>query len=129
MQSLPLSAVTERLTALGVPEELAGPFWNAVKDNITVLSDLDGWWRLVSEGAEPVVAPEDEEFVATALSLLPPAPHDETTWSTWTGAVKTATGRKGRGLFMPLRKALTGMDHGPEMATLLPVLQKIPSSL
>ncbi|KFI30326.1 glutamate--tRNA ligase [Haematobacter massiliensis] len=129
VQSLPLSAVTERLTALGVPEELAGPFWNAVKDNITVLSDLDGWWRLVSEGAEPVVAPEDEEFVATALSLLPPGPHDETTWSTWTGAVKTATGRKGRGLFMPLRKALTGMDHGPEMATLLPVLQKIPSSL
>ena len=129
VQSLPLSAVKERLAAIGVPEEMAAPFWNAVKDNITVLADLDGWWKLVSEGAEPVVAPEDEEFVATALSLLPPAPHDETTWGTWTGAVKAATGRKGRGLFMPLRKALTGMDHGPEMATLLPVLQKIPTNL
>jgi len=46
-------------------------------------------------------------------------------WGTWTAAVKEATGRKGRGLFMPLRKALTGMAHGPDMAALLPLLKVI----
>jgi glutamyl-tRNA synthetase len=36
--------------------------------------------------------------------------------------VKEQTGAKGKGLFMPLRRALTGMDHGPEMGPLLPLI-------
>jgi glutamyl-tRNA synthetase len=39
--------------------------------------------------------------------------------------VKEATGRKGRALFMPLRKALTGQSHGPDMSAVLPLLQNI----
>ena len=54
--------------------------------------------------------------------LLPPAPWDENTWPAWTNAVKTKTGRKGKELFMPLRLALTGADHGPEMKVLLPMI-------
>ena len=77
------------------------------------------------DGAEPVIDPEDAEFVAQALALLPPRPWTAATWGEWTGAVKAATGRKGKGLFMPLRKALTGMDHGPEMAALMPLLQVV----
>ena len=77
------------------------------------------------DGAEPVVAPEDAEFVAEAMQLLPAPPYDAEAWGDWTQAVKAATGRKGRGLFMPLRKALTGMDHGPEMADLMPLLQRV----
>jgi glutamyl-tRNA synthetase len=56
---------------------------------------------------------------------LPDAPFDAETWGQWTSAVKAETGRKGRGLFMPLRKALTGMQHGPDMSALLPLLQVI----
>jgi glutamyl-tRNA synthetase len=41
--------------------------------------------------------------------------------------VKAATGRKGKGLFRPLRLALTGRESGPEMADLLPLLQKLPA--
>lgn len=125
VQSLPFDAVRARIAALGVPGDVAEAFWNAVKDNITVLSDLDGWWRLLSEGAEPVIADEDREFVAQALALLPPQPFAAGTWGEWTARVKEETGRKGRGLFMPLRKALTGQEHGPDMATLLPLLRKI----
>ena len=44
------------------------------------------------------------------------------TWKTWTDAVKAATGAKGKGLFMPLRLALTGVDHGPELGSLLPLI-------
>ncbi|MGR3387062.1 MAG: hypothetical protein ACU0DB_08780, partial [Paracoccus sp. (in: a-proteobacteria)] len=39
--------------------------------------------------------------------------------------VKQATGRKGKGLFMPLRKAVTGQAHGPEMAEVMPLLQVV----
>jgi glutamyl-tRNA synthetase len=80
---------------------------------------------LFRDGAEPVIVDEDREFVAQAMALLPEGPHDAKTWGKWTSAVKEATGRKGKGLFMPLRKALTGQAHGPEMAQVLPLLQVI----
>ena len=59
------------------------------------------------------------------MTLLPEGPFDGDTWSAWTGAVKAATGRKGRGLFMPLRLALTGQRHGPDMGSLMPLLQVV----
>ena len=80
---------------------------------------------MFSVGAEPVIADEDKEFVAEALALLPEGEFDESTWSTWTAAVKEQTGRKGKGLFMPLRLALTGKPHGPDMAAVLPLLQVV----
>ncbi len=126
VQALPFAAVQVRIAALGVPAELAERFWNVAKGNITVLNDLGAWWQLCRDGAEPAVAPEDAEFVAQALSLLPPPPYGPEAWADWTARVKEATGRKGRGLFMPLRRALTGQDHGPEMAELMPLLQKRP---
>ena len=57
-----------------------------------------------------------------AAELLPQEPYDETTWGAWTGALKERTGRKGRALFLPLRKALTGEEHGPDMKALLPLI-------
>lgn len=127
-QHLPYDAVRERIAALGVPDDLAERFWSVARQNITRLDDLGEWWTLMRDGAEPVIAPEDAEFVVQALAMLPPRPWTETTWSEWTNAVKAATGRKGKGLFMPLRKALTGMDHGPEMGELMPLLQRVPAA-
>ena len=127
-QHLPYDAVRERIAALGVPDDIAERFWSVARQNITRLDDLGEWWTLMRDGAEPVIAPEDAEFVVQALAMLPPRPWTETTWSEWTNAVKAATGRKGKGLFMPLRKALTGMDHGPEMGELMPLLQRVPAA-
>ncbi|KGJ16880.1 glutamate--tRNA ligase [Paracoccus sanguinis] len=124
-QNLPLSAVADRLAALGVPDDLAPAVWEVARHNITRLDEVEGWWTLMRDGADPVIDPEDAEFVAEALALLPPRPWTAATWGEWTGAAKAATGRKGKGLFMPLRKALTGMDHGPEMASLMPLLQVV----
>ena len=125
LQTLPLSAVSQQVAALGVPDELADRFWTVCRDNIETLNDLDAWWAMCRDGAEPAIEPEDKAFVAEAMALLPEGPFDDQTWSTWTATVKEATGRKGRGLFMPLRKALTGQAHGPEMAVLMPLLQVI----
>ncbi len=126
VSGLPYSAVADRLADLGVPEDLRPRFWEVLRENITVLDDLAGWWKLLAEGATPDVAPEDAEFVAQALAMLPPPPYDNTAWSDWTAAVREATGRKGKGLFMPLRKALTGQAHGPDMADLMPLMQVVP---
>jgi glutamyl-tRNA synthetase len=97
------------------------------RGNITVLDDLGEWWTLIRDGAEPAVDAADQAFVAEALALLPPRPWSDATWGEWTGAVKAATGRKGKDLFMPLRKALTGRARGPEMADLMPLLHKVPA--
>ncbi len=125
LQSLPLADVADAVAEAGVPADLAEPFWAMARENITTLADLKGWWELCRDGAEPLIADEDRDFIAEAIALLPDGPFDGETWGTWTKAVKEATGRKGKGLFMPLRKALTGMERGPEMAALLPLLQVI----
>lgn len=124
-QHLPFDAVRARIAGMGVPDDLAERFWRVASHNITKLDDLADWWVIFSEGAEPVIDPEDAEFVAQALTLLPPPPYTDTSWADWTAAVKDATGRKGKGLFMPLRKALTGQAHGPEMSDLMPLLQVV----
>jgi len=122
---LPYEAVAEEVRALGVPDAIAEHFWTVARENITTLADLEGWWTLCRDGAEPVVDEDDREMIATAMALLPEPPYTSETWGQWTTAVKEATGRKGKGLFMPLRKALTGMDHGPDMSSLMPLLQKV----
>ncbi|GEO80727.1 glutamate--tRNA ligase [Pararhodospirillum oryzae] len=96
--------------------------WAVLHANLTRLDELPAWLAVIDGTIEPVRAPEDEDFLARAAACLPAAPWDETTWKAWTGAVKAATGRGGRALFRPLRLALTGLDHGPEMAALLPLM-------
>ena len=127
LQTRPYEAVADQIAALGVPSELGAQFWQVARENITRLDDLGAWWALCRDGAAPDIAPEDAEFVAQALTLLPPPPYGPDAWSDWTSAVKAATGRKGKGLFMPLRKALTGQAHGPDMSALMPLLQRIPA--
>jgi len=126
LHALPFEAVADDVAALGVPADLAPKFWDVVHENITVRDDMAEWWAFFRDGAAPVIADEDRAFVAQAYALLPDPPYDETTWAAWTAAVKAATGRKGRGLFMPLRKALTGRARGPEMAGVMALLQVPP---
>ena len=127
-QALPFAAVAERIAALGVPEAKARDFWAVASQNITRLDDLAEWADLVLNGATPLVDPDDADFVAEALKLLPAQPFGPESWGEWTAAVKAATGRKGKSLFMPLRKALTGRADGPDMAHLMPLLSAVPGA-
>jgi len=125
LQRQPLSVVKPHLDAIGVPADVQEQFWAVASQNIEVMNDIDAWWALCRDGAEPVIADEDRDFVAQAMTMLPAQPWDASTWTAWVNAVKEATGRKGKGLFMPLRRALTGMDHGPDMGALLPLLRNV----
>ena len=126
LQGLDSAAMADEIAALGVPADLAAQFWQVMRDNITTRADLAPWWALCRDGAQPVIAEDDRTFVAQAMALLPEGPFDGGTWGAWTAAVKEATGRKGKALFMPLRLALTGQASGPNMGDLMPLLQKIP---
>jgi glutamyl-tRNA synthetase len=99
--------------------DLGEAFWNAVRANVALVGEAAEWAKVVQGPVTPVV--EDADFLARARDLLPAA-IDGTTWKSWTEAVKTETGAKGRALFMPLRQAITGLDHGPEMGAMLPLI-------
>ena len=101
--------------------DLGQGFWDAVRPNLGKFADVKDLARLVNGPVTPIIA--DPAFAAAALELLP-AEIGADGWSVWTGAVKEKTGAKGKALFMPLRQAVTGMDHGPDMAALLPLIDR-----
>lgn len=118
LQTLSFDDVSARLGALGIGGDAT--FWSAVRGNVSVLADAATWWQVVEGPITPAI--DDPDFCAAAADLLPQDPLDETTWKAWTSAVKGETGAKGKALFMPLRKALTGLDYGPELGPLLPLI-------
>jgi glutamyl-tRNA synthetase len=112
--------VADRLAALGVAGPNAEALWNAVRCNLSRLSDALIWRQVVEGDFVPVV--EDRAYLDLAASRLPEGAWDATTWGAWTNDLKSLTGRRGRALYHPLRLALTGRDAGPELAALLPLI-------
>ena len=120
LHQLPYAAVADRLAALGIRG--GETFWMTARPNIAVFADISRWWAVVSADITPLI--EDSAFTAKAAGLLPPQPWNEATWAEWTNAIKAATGAKGRALFHPLRAAITGQDTGPDMKSLLPLIDE-----
>jgi glutamyl-tRNA synthetase len=123
LHHMPFAEARDRLSLLGISDERAEPFWMAVRGNLNRLNDAEGWWWIVNDGPKekPEFSDEDAAFLREAFDLLPQEPGGASVWKDWTDAVKQATGRKGKALFMPLRLALTGLSSGPELADLLPL--------
>lgn len=120
----PYDEMAAEIAALGVPDEIAPRFWEVVRQNVSTRAEIGAWWDLFRDGGAAVVADEDRAFVEEAWQLLPEYPYTQESWGMWTDAVKAATGRKGKGLFMPLRLAVTGRSRGPEMADVLPLMRR-----
>lgn len=120
LHQLPYAAVADRLAALGIRG--GETFWMTARPNIAVFAHISRWWAVVSADITPLI--EDSAFTAKAAGLLPPQPWNEATWAEWTNAIKAATGAKGRALFHPLRAAITGQDTGPDMKSLLPLIDE-----
>lgn len=112
--------IAPRLAFLGLPAVQAEALWDAVRGNLTTLADMTLWKDIVFGALHGRI--EEADYIASAIEALPPEPWDETIWGVWTDALKASTGRKGKPLFMPLRQALTGLDHGPELKALLPLM-------
>ena len=117
LHETPYAAVVDRLAEIGAPAQ--AEFWEAMRGNIEKFADMQNILALIHGPVTPVVEVDDADYIEQARALLPDAPLGMDSWSDWTGRLKEETGRKGRALFMPLRMALTGQSHGPEMQHLL----------
>jgi glutamyl-tRNA synthetase len=122
LHGMEYEAVAEALRALGIDE---GPqFWDAIRGNVASLGEARQWHEIIRGRISADPHPEDKQLLSEAKTLLPPEPWDRSSWTAWTKALKERTGRTGKALFGPLRRALTGRDHGPELAVLMPLIGK-----
>lgn len=115
VQELSFESVAGRLEAMGIGGGEA--FWLAVRDNIGTVGEAGEWWNICTTSIAPVI--DDAEVTKAAAECLPEGALEAEIWADWTRAIAASTGKKGRGLFMPLRLALTGKEKGPELAPLL----------
>lgn len=117
---LPYGAVAARL-----PQGMDEAAWEAIRPNLETVAGAAEWWRIVTGPIDaPPPADEDRDFLVFAHAVLSESDFDAAIWRSLTDRLKTQTGRKGKTLFLPLRRALTGLDHGPDMGQLLPLIGK-----
>jgi glutamyl-tRNA synthetase len=118
IHQLDYSAVKQRL-----PDGMGTAEWGAVRPNLSVVAEAADWWQVIEGPIAPMVLDDDTRaYLAAARVVAEEIAWSEDPWHALTGALKAATGRSGKALFLPLRRALTGRDQGPDMAALLPLI-------
>ncbi|RZI47021.1 glutamate--tRNA ligase [Candidatus Finniella inopinata] len=121
-QIMPYDQVKDRLGSLKAGQ-VTEAVWAIIRGNLHTLNDVEKWQEILfGDFDQPVFSTEDQGFLKLAVSHLPDGDWNQDTWGQWTQQLKELTDRKGKTLFMPLRQALTGLDHGPEMKELLPLI-------
>lgn len=119
LHQTPYAAVADRL-----PTGMGAAAWEAIRPNLERLDDAADWWAIVTGTVSGAVEDEDRAFLSEAATVAAGLDWSGDVWPALTDALKASSGRKGKALFLPLRRALTGMDHGPDMKALLPLIGK-----
>jgi glutamyl-tRNA synthetase len=119
VHQLPFQAVAERL-----PEGMREEAWEAIRPNLRTVEEAADWWHVVEGPVDQVSGNEDRLFLADAAQAAAGIEWAGNPWGALTAALKQSSGRTGKQLFLPLRKALTGRESGPEMAPLLLLIGK-----
>ncbi|UYH51560.1 glutamate--tRNA ligase [Candidatus Kirkpatrickella diaphorinae] len=117
LQGRAYEAVKSRL-----PSDLPEAFWDVIRHNIDLLPEAAHWWSIVKDDITPPALKAEADFLSQAITVLPTGAWDESVWQIWVSALKAASGRAGKSLFMPLRLALTGEENGPELKAILPFI-------
>jgi glutamyl-tRNA synthetase len=108
--------------AARLPAGMARDGWEAVRPNLSTVAEAGDWWHVIEGPIEVAAEPADSVFLAEAARLAGEIDWSADPWHALTSALKVASGRSGKALFLPLRRALTGLDHGPDMKALLPLI-------
>ena len=114
-QLIDFEEINEDLNKMNI--SITKEFWNLIRGNIALLKNVKDWWDICFGTIDSII--ENQDFLDTALDVLPIDQFNEKTWSTWTKKLSQVTGKKGKELYMPLRLCLTGQNKGPEMADLI----------
>lgn len=117
IHQLPFAHVAHRVPA-GVTEQV----WEAIRPNVSRVADAAEWWAVIEGPVAGGRLAEDADFLALAADVAQAVDWQDDPWRALTAALKAQTGRTGKALFLPLRRALTAQDHGPDMALLLPLI-------
>ncbi len=117
MHQLDFDSVAGRL-----PGGMGRVEWEAVRPNLAVVAEAADWWRVIEGPIASVADPADADFLGEAARVAETIDWSADPWHALTGALKQSSGRSGKALFLPLRRALTGLDHGPDMKALLPLI-------
>jgi len=105
-----------------LPEGMAEADWNAIAPNLSRVAEAADWWEILHGHIEPAAPAEDRGFLAAAAAAAASIDWRDSPWPQLVARLKETSGRTGKSLFHPLRRALTGRDSGPEMAALLPLI-------
>ncbi|HEV2079500.1 MAG TPA: glutamate--tRNA ligase [Allosphingosinicella sp.] len=119
VHQLDYETVADRL-----PDGMARDDSAAIRPNLKTVAGAGDWWEILHGHVESRPAPEDREFLQAAAEAAERIDWSGSPWAELTASLKESTGRSGKALFLPLRRALTGRDSGPEMAALLPLIGK-----
>ena len=94
-----------------------------VKTSVHRLTEFAGALSFVRDYTPPAI---DRAFASALAAELREhgAPVDEPSYKAMVERLKVSTGAKGKALFMPLRLAVTGSEHGPELVRVIPLLQR-----
>ena len=118
IHQMPFASVRSRL-----PDGMSEALWLAVRPNLATVSEAAAWLQIIEHDVDlPAADPADQDYLIAAATAAGAIEWDEDPWHALTGVLKDQTGRKGRPLFLPLRVALTGQEHGPDMKALLPLI-------
>ena len=119
LSTMEFSEIEPRLKGMDIDQK----FWMVARNNMEKFLDLKSWYDICKNPVKPVISDEDIDFLNESASLLSSfSDLDENSWGEWIEKIKNATSRKGKSLFMPLRMALTGINNGPELKFLLPLI-------
>lgn len=117
VHQLPFAAVREQL-----PANMDAAAWDAIRPNLQTVAGAAEWWQVIAGPVDAPADPDDRPFLDAAAAVAATIDWSSDPWHALTAALKATSGRKGRALFHPLRRALTGRDSGPDMAALLPLI-------
>ena len=123
LQSYVFDEISDRINLI-CEDLIDKKLWQFTKNNIDFFAEIKNWVDIIKSENNFMKDTMDAKLINAAIESLPEDPYNEDSWEVWTSKIKNLTGLKGKDLFMPLRKILTGMNNGPELKYLLPLLNK-----
>ena len=124
LQKSDFSYIVNRLKISNYDINLTEDFWLKIRSNINNLSEIKSWWNICNNQIRYNNNPNDYKFLQQASKLLPENLNSPESWSQWIANIKKNSDRKGKELFMPLRKAITGLEYGPELKYIITLIDR-----
>ena len=124
LQIMSFEHVSARFKEINIKYNISEKLWEICKHNINFIYEIQDWCKIFYEEFRYKNAPQDLELLHKAVECLPQDTSQENSWQIWLEEIKKNSTRKGKELFMPIRLALTGKEHGPELKYIINYLSR-----